>query len=188
MKYFACLIIALSFICAAQSFANAQAGRTGTKKETYFPVPPVDGAQDKGPVAKKESDDEFTCQDTSQPEDQTQVPPADDQVYAPAQVTKRAEIEAKPIPPYTEEARRHNTSGRVRVRALLSSTGRVTRVKIIDGLPHGLTQRAADAACRIKFKPAMIDDRAVSQYVIAEYGFDLSRTYMGGRPAPRPRP
>ena len=89
------------------------------------------------------------------------------------EVSARAVITFKPEPGFTEEARRNNVTGTVRLRAILHANGAVTNVSIVKGLPDGLTEKAIAAARQIKFRPAQKDGRAVSQYVVLEYNFNI---------------
>jgi TonB family protein len=88
-------------------------------------------------------------------------------------VTRKALIVFKPEPAFTEKARRNNTTGVVRLRCVLSSSGKVANVSIVKGLPDGLTEMAISAARHILFFPAVKDGRKVSQYVILEYNFNI---------------
>ncbi|HEX8351536.1 MAG TPA: energy transducer TonB [Pyrinomonadaceae bacterium] len=89
------------------------------------------------------------------------------------EVTQRALITFKPEPGFTEEARRNNVTGTVRLRAILSASGEVTGVSVVKGLPDGLTEKAIAAARQIRFRPAQKDGHAVSQYVVLEYNFNI---------------
>lgn len=93
--------------------------------------------------------------------------------FKPAELAKKAVITAKPEPGFTESARKFNVTGTVRLRAVLTSSGKVEGISVIKWLPHGLTQRAIEAAKRIGFEPAQKDGRAVSQYVTLEYNFNI---------------
>ena len=88
-------------------------------------------------------------------------------------VTKRAIITAKPEPGFTEEARKFNVTGVVRLRAILSASGKVQAIIIVKGLPHGLTRKALTAAQGVRFEPAQKDGRVVSQFVTFEYNFNI---------------
>jgi TonB family protein len=90
-----------------------------------------------------------------------------------AEVTKRAVITYKPAPAYTEDGRKFDVVGVVRLRAVLSKTGEVTNLSVVKYLPHGLTEKAIDAAKQIRFTPAQKDGRLVSQYVVLEYNFNI---------------
>lgn len=89
------------------------------------------------------------------------------------EVTRKAVIVFKPEPSFTEDARKNNVSGVVRLRAVLSSTGLVTDISVIKWLRDGLTEKAIGAARHIRFFPAEKDGRAVSQYVVLEYNFNI---------------
>ncbi len=88
-------------------------------------------------------------------------------------VSVRAIITFKPEPGFTEEARKNNVTGIVRLRAVLSASGEVSNLSVVKGLPDGLTEKAMQAARQIKFRPAQKDGRTVSQYVVLEYNFNI---------------
>lgn len=88
-------------------------------------------------------------------------------------VTRKAVITFKPEPGFTEEARKNNVTGVVRLRAVLSSSGGVTNISVIKPLPDGLTEKAISAARQIRFQPAQKDGRTVSQYIVLEYNFNI---------------
>jgi TonB family protein len=93
--------------------------------------------------------------------------------FSPREVTQKARILARPEPQYTEEARKNQVSGTVVIKAVFSSSGAVTSIRAVSGLPYGLTEKAIAAARQIRFSPAMKDGRAVSQFVQIEYNFNL---------------
>ena len=86
---------------------------------------------------------------------------------------QRVRLIAKPEPHYTEEARRQGTVGTVILRVVFSSTGEITQIRAINGLPFGLTERAIAAARAIKFVPAMKNGQPVSVFMQLEYNFNL---------------
>lgn len=94
-------------------------------------------------------------------------------VFKPNEVTSKARILSKPSPEYTEEARKNQVTGTVTLQLVFSSSGAVTNIRTINGLPYGLTEKAIAAARRIQFSPAMKDGRAVSQYIRVEYNFNI---------------
>jgi TonB family protein len=102
----------------------------------------------------------------SQPVDYTQV-------FSSRDVTQKARILSRVDPQYTARARAHQVSGTVIVKAVLSSTGEVTDIKVISGLPDGLTEKAVESTRRMEFVPAVKDGRNVSQYIQVEYNFNL---------------
>jgi len=86
---------------------------------------------------------------------------------------KKALITFKPEPGFTEEARKNNVTGVVRLRAILHASGGVQNISVVKGLPDGLTEKAISAARQIRFTPAEKDGRSVSQYVVLEYNFNI---------------
>jgi TonB family protein len=96
-----------------------------------------------------------------------------DRVFKQSEVTRRATIIDKPEPLYTEEARKNQITGAVRVRMVLNANGSVTGIAAVSRLPDGLTEKAIEAARRIKFTPAEKDGRKVSQYVTIDYNFNI---------------
>ena len=95
------------------------------------------------------------------------------EVFAGKDVTTKARVLLKPEPMYTEEAKQARVTGTVVLRGVFSSTGRVTSLRAISGLPNGLTERAVEAARSIKFIPASKDGRNVSMWIQLEYNFNL---------------
>lgn len=84
----------------------------------------------------------------------------------------RARIIHRPHPGFTEEARRNNVRGRVRLRAVLAADGTVRHVLVLEGLPHGMTEECVNAARGIQFTPAVRNGRPVSQFIVLEYNFN----------------
>jgi TonB family protein len=76
-----------------------------------------------------------------------------------------------PLPEYTKEAREKNVWGTVVVGVVCDSSGVVSSVKIIVGLPGGLTEKAVEAAKGIVFDPAVEDGQPVPKYI--EIGYDF---------------
>jgi TonB family protein len=89
------------------------------------------------------------------------------------EVTRKALITFKPEPGFTEDARKNNVTGVVRLRAILHASGSVTNVSVVKGLPDGLTEKAIAAAKQIRFTPAEKDGHTVSQYIVLEYNFNI---------------
>jgi TonB family protein len=57
-------------------------------------------------------------------------------------------------PPYPEFARRAGVEGTVELEVSIDTTGRVTSVEVVRGLPLGLSEAAADAVRRWTYRPA----------------------------------
>lgn len=89
------------------------------------------------------------------------------------EVDKKARLAMKPEPMYTELARLNQVTGTVILKCVFASNGSVTNIRTISGLPFGLTERAIDAARKIKFIPAMKDGKFVSMWMQLEYNFNL---------------
>ncbi|MDQ3472127.1 MAG: energy transducer TonB [Acidobacteriota bacterium] len=94
-------------------------------------------------------------------------------VFSAKMVDTRVVFRSKPRPGYTLEARRKRKQGFVILKVALSSMGTISRVRVLRGLPFGLTESAIKAACKLEFKPAIKDGQSVSQWVTAEYVFRL---------------
>ena len=82
-------------------------------------------------------------------------------------------ILSKPEPQYTEEARENQITGTVVLSAVLGETGQVTDIQVVKGLPHGLSERAIEAAKLIKFVPAESNGKKVPFKILLEYNFNL---------------
>ncbi|MET0625938.1 MAG: energy transducer TonB [Pyrinomonadaceae bacterium] len=89
------------------------------------------------------------------------------------ETTQRAAIVYKPEPGYSEEGRRNNTRGTVRLRVVLGAAGEVKDISVIKGLPDRLTEQSVAAARQMLFFPAVKDGRPVAQYVVLEYSFNI---------------
>jgi TonB family protein len=117
------------------------------------------------------------CADYSLTRSQTPTPspnsPAIEVVQKASEVTQKARVKKKPEPKYTKDAKKHNVEGTVVLRCVFRSTGEVTNISVIRGLPDGLTDRAIEAAKKIKFIPAMKDGHPVSMWMQLEYNFNL---------------
>lgn len=94
-------------------------------------------------------------------------------IFRSGEVNSRARVLSKPEPSYTESARKNQITGTVVLRAVFSSSGSVTNISTIRGLPDGLTERAITAAKQIRFVPAQKDGRPVSMWMQLEYNFNL---------------
>lgn len=94
-------------------------------------------------------------------------------VFTPKETTVKARIVSRPEPQYTESARKFYVTGTVVLDAVLTKTGEVTDVRVIKGLPHGLTRTSIEAVKRMRFIPAMKDGIQVSQRITVEYNYNL---------------
>lgn len=88
-------------------------------------------------------------------------------------VDRKARLAMKPEPSYTQLAKQHQITGTVVLKVVFPPNGMVSNIRVISGLPDGLTERAIDAARKIKFIPAIKDGRYVSMWIQLEYNFNL---------------
>jgi TonB family protein len=84
-------------------------------------------------------------------------------IYEPGAVTRRVRIIRYPDIQLTPEARAHAVHGRIIANAVMCRTGRVTDIKIVEGLPYGMNERAVQAIAAMKFTPAEKDWHTISQ-------------------------
>jgi TonB family protein len=96
-----------------------------------------------------------------------------DKIFTGKDVTTKARLISKPEPQYTEDARKNQITGTVVLKCVFSSSGQVTNIRTVSGLPYGLTERAIAAARQIKFVPATKDGHQVSMWMQLEYNFNL---------------
>ncbi len=94
-------------------------------------------------------------------------------IFTGRDVTTKARLLSKPEPQYTEDARKNQITGTVVLKVVFASSGQVTNIRTVSGLPYGLTERAIAAARQIKFVPATKDGRQVSMWMQLEYNFNL---------------
>lgn len=92
-------------------------------------------------------------------------------------------------PKYTEAARRSRVTGVVIVEAIIDKNGNVDNVRVIKGLPMGLSEAAADAVRRWKFRPGMQHGRPVDVIFNLTVMFTLGNDgpKVGGVSRPQPR-
>ncbi|MGH9970508.1 MAG: energy transducer TonB [Pyrinomonadaceae bacterium] len=144
------------------------------EQQTKEAIPTTPAKADAPPVTAERNQD-YRCTD-----DGTLARILDDGeaelIISSKSVDTRATITEKPKPSYTKEARRIGVQGFVILRVVLSSTCKISRVRVVKGLPAGLTESAIRSACKLRFKPAIKDGRPVSQWVSVEYVFRLANS------------
>jgi TonB family protein len=99
--------------------------------------------------------------------------PTGQHIYVGKEVDTKARLISKPEPVYTEEARQKQITGTVVLKVVFAASGQVTNIRTVQGLPHGLTERAIAAARKIKFIPATKEGKYVSMWMQLEYNFNL---------------
>ncbi len=100
-------------------------------------------------------------------------PPDNEPAFTGREVDRRIRLMMKPEPSYTEEARQKEVVGTVLLKVVFSSSGSVEGIRIVSGLPSGLTEKAVQAAKKIKFCPAIKDGKYVAMWINLEYNFNL---------------
>ena len=175
-------LVALVAILVLSSFTYSQSGRRA--KETKAPVLPPEqvvdepkpkpASTDEPPPVTAEKNQDYRCTEDGSLARILETNTIDELVLSAKEVDTRAVITAKPKPSYTREARRNGVQGFVTLKVLLSARGKIARLRVVKGLPAGLTENAIRAACKMEFKPAMKDGQPVGQWLTAEYLFRLA--------------
>jgi len=94
-----------------------------------------------------------------------------------APIPRRAtplEIQFKPVPEYTEEARRRHIEGEVLLEMLFTATGEVRLLRVVRGLGYGLDEAAVAAAKQVRFVPASHDGLPVDSRAVVHIQFQLA--------------
>ena len=81
---------------------------------------------------------------------------------------------SKPIPVYTDAARRAKVEGEVLVQVLFKATGEIRVLGVTRGLGHGLDEAAIAAAQKVRFTPAIRDGVKVDSTATLHIVFALS--------------
>jgi TonB family protein len=79
----------------------------------------------------------------------------------------------RPEVSYTEQARKKGVEGSVYVRALIGVDGGVKQIRVLRGLPEGLTEEALRAASRLRFEPAMKDGKPIEYWTVLVIQFNI---------------
>lgn len=87
------------------------------------------------------------------------------------------------LPSYSREARARGIEGELIVSALLRRDGKIKDIAILQGLGHGLDERAREAVRRIEFAPALLEGRPVDARVEIAFNFRLLRITVHVRKA-----
>ena len=74
---------------------------------------------------------------------------------------------------YTEEARQNKIQGTVVLQVVFNVNQQITDIRVIRGLPDGLTEKAIEAAKKIRFNPAVKNGAPVSVRGSLEFTFNL---------------
>src|SRR5262245_3271828 len=80
---------------------------------------------------------------------------------------------------YTEEARDNVIHGTVALNVVFRSNGSISDIKVVTGLPYGLSESAIDAARKVRFEPGLKDGQPVSVRGILEFAFHMYDLKIG---------
>jgi TonB family protein len=78
-----------------------------------------------------------------------------------------------PKPKYTEQARQNKIQGTVVLSAELGADGTVRGIRVVHGLPDGLTEKAIEVAKQLVFLPESKNRKFVSLRATLEFEFNL---------------
>jgi len=78
-----------------------------------------------------------------------------------------------PDPVYPEEARQAHVQGVVILQTIIDTLGKVTDIRVLKGLPSGLSEAAVDAVSKWKFNPATLDGKPVAVYYLVTITFSV---------------
>ena len=107
------------------------------------------------------------------PFEHARPPGENEKHYVGKEVTRKVRLAMKPEPQYTEAARQNGIAGTVVLKCTFNSDGLVRNIRLVSGLPFGLSEKAIDAASKIRFIPAIKDGKFVSMWIQLEYNFNL---------------
>ena len=76
-------------------------------------------------------------------------------------------------PTYPEEARQGRVQGVVILQTIIDTSGEVTNVRVLKGLPSGLTEAAVEAVRQWRFRPATLKGKPVAVYYLVTVTFSV---------------
>jgi protein TonB len=89
------------------------------------------------------------------------------------EATTKPKPKGLPTPAYSEAARNAKIEGKVRVEISVSADGKVSAVRLLQGLGYGLDEAALDAARRASFEPASKCGQPVAAVFVIAMRFAL---------------
>ncbi len=76
-------------------------------------------------------------------------------------------------PVYPEEAREGRVQGVVILQTIIDTSGKVSNVRVLKGLPSGLTESAVEAVRQWRFRPATLEGKPVAVYYLVTVTFSV---------------
>lgn len=162
------------------SLTYAQSGRRARAIASPIPPPveevkpPPKSEQAEPPPVTAEKNQDYQCTDDGSLVRILETAHTDERIVSAKEADEPAHITKKPSPEYTREARRNGVQGFVSLKVFLAADAKVSRVRVLKGLPAGLTENAIRAACKIQFKPATKNAQPASMWVTVEFAFRLA--------------
>ncbi len=83
-----------------------------------------------------------------------------------------------PRPKFSTDIIRGLSNGEVKIKALFSSSGKVTKVEVLSSPSKKLSEAAVEAIKKAKFLPAEKDGKLISVYVTKQYGFKTTTEFV----------
>ena len=78
-----------------------------------------------------------------------------------------------PDPIYPEEARQARVQGVVILQTIIDAMGNVTNIRVLKGLPSGLTEAAVEAVSQWRFRPATMEGEPVWVHYMITVSFSV---------------
>lgn len=78
-----------------------------------------------------------------------------------------------PDPVYPEEARLARVQGVVILQTIINRQGEVTDIRVLKGLPSGLTEAAVSAVSQWRFRPATLEGEPVAVHYLITISFNV---------------
>lgn len=99
--------------------------------------------------------------------------PSNAEGLAADKVTHPYKVLAQPKALYTDEARSNGLEGSVILKITLLASGEIGSITVVKDLPHGLTEKAMEAARKIQFEPKKVNGIPQSVIITREYTFTI---------------
>lgn len=164
------------FMMKQQRFERKEVPKRDIPQKIAVRVPiPDPTPDDPEPIREWESEPEL---DLPALDDYFPIPSAPPvaEVLGPIHITSEVRKPEKihsPRPHYTEVARKARISGLVILESIIDKRGEVTSVRVLRGLPMGLSEAAVSAVKQWRFKPATMRGKPVDVYFTLTINFTL---------------